>query len=358
MGPDSAQPQLEGRREARSPVPPAWRTVAASVQGRSHEQRDLPCQDAGAVTVTDDGVLIAVVADGAGSALRAEEGSALAVERALASLAQAVISGPLDAKALEAATAAAFTAARVALEEHAATARAPIADFHTTLLSAVVSGDTVTVGHIGDGVVVIENAGGELETIALPEHGEYANSTYFLTQMPQLADRLHIRSLDRSARAIALTSDGLLDVAFSDPYATCAPWESFFTPLFERIRREPPALDLTPKLAGLLRSAKIRNQTSDDVTLVIAVRPFPVAADETKNALPDTDSVGEDLVSSRSSGNEQSAAETHSETRMPVEAGAPLPGEADAAPDAEPAPSGTIDGGDDLTPNDDVSAGC
>src|SRR5688572_12200023 len=98
MGPDPAQSQLveplampgpNGKRTA------AWRPVAASVRGRGHEQRSQPCQDACGVILTGDGVLIAAVADGAGSAARAEEGSALAVEVALEALQRAVAAGPL-----------------------------------------------------------------------------------------------------------------------------------------------------------------------------------------------------------------------------------------------------------------------
>ncbi len=329
MGPDSAQPQLgESRLIDPTDGSPsvAWRTVGASVRGRSHEQREQPCQDAGAVIVTNDGVLIAVVADGAGSADRAEEGSALAVESALGSLEQAVTDGPLDAGTLEAAMAAAFAAARAALGDRAAAEAAPLADFHTTLLCAVVTGDAVTVGHIGDGVAVIEQNGGELETVALPEHGEYANSTYFLTQLPRLAERLHIRSLERSVNAIALTTDGLLDVAFDDPYGACFPWPTFFAPLFERIRREPPELDLTPKLTALLGGAKIRNQTSDDVTLVMAVRDLPAETDRVGSPEPAGEAMADVLDTEKA--------------------------EADASAD----PAGPVDRDDEPAKQDDVNA--
>lgn len=58
-----------------------WKFIFASVVGTSHAKSESPCQDASHCRLlkTSDGspVLVAVVSDGAGSALRSEVGSAL-----------------------------------------------------------------------------------------------------------------------------------------------------------------------------------------------------------------------------------------------------------------------------------------
>src|SRR4051794_1156891 len=73
------------RLEAASSVG-VWRALAASVTGSGHRARGIGCEDASAVEVLDDGTLLIAVADGAGSAPRASEGSTRAVAAAMAAL--------------------------------------------------------------------------------------------------------------------------------------------------------------------------------------------------------------------------------------------------------------------------------
>ena len=83
----------------------AWRVVAASAAGSAHLARGLPCQDAWAWRCLPTGPLLAAVADGAGSAARAELGAALAVEAVMDALvhrwlgAASPLSPPSDAPA-------------------------------------------------------------------------------------------------------------------------------------------------------------------------------------------------------------------------------------------------------------------
>ena len=60
-----------------------WNVAAASVQGTSHIKRAQPCQDACYWVILDDNVLIAAVADGAGSVSLSDVGSNLAVQTAV-----------------------------------------------------------------------------------------------------------------------------------------------------------------------------------------------------------------------------------------------------------------------------------
>src|SRR5262245_8609022 len=57
-----------------------WRWIGTSVVGTSHLSSDLSCQDSHGAIALDNGVLVVAVADGAGSAPRAAEGSRCAVE--------------------------------------------------------------------------------------------------------------------------------------------------------------------------------------------------------------------------------------------------------------------------------------
>jgi hypothetical protein len=56
-----------------------WKVVGVSTAGTTHTRLDLPCQDSNLFEISPSGALVAVVADGAGSAVHAELGSQLAV---------------------------------------------------------------------------------------------------------------------------------------------------------------------------------------------------------------------------------------------------------------------------------------
>ena len=60
-----------------------WRMAAASVRGVGHVRNGQDCQDAHHWVETPSGILVAAVADGAGSAAVAEVGSALASRAAV-----------------------------------------------------------------------------------------------------------------------------------------------------------------------------------------------------------------------------------------------------------------------------------
>src|SRR5215469_2781463 len=60
-----------------------WKIVSSSVTGTSHAKTGLPCQDAHGGLTLPDGTLLFAVADGAGSASRADHGSQIAAKDAL-----------------------------------------------------------------------------------------------------------------------------------------------------------------------------------------------------------------------------------------------------------------------------------
>src|SRR5512138_193142 len=60
-----------------------WQVIGAAVQGLSHQRQGLPCQDALKYHCLPGGILLAALADGAGSAVHAELGAQAAVEAAV-----------------------------------------------------------------------------------------------------------------------------------------------------------------------------------------------------------------------------------------------------------------------------------
>jgi uncharacterized MAPEG superfamily protein len=253
---------------------PAWHISGVSVQGTSHLEKNIPCQDIHGYRLTAGGELLLAIADGAGSAERSQEGAQAAVIEAITSLEAALEAGvPGDEAGWQALIAQAFAAARQSVVELAASDNALLRSFATTLACAVVSGDWLAVGQIGDGAAIAEDMDGMLFLTARPQRGEYANEAYFLT-MPDGLKFLTVYTARRFIRSLALTTDGLLRLAFKLP--EYEPSAKFFQPLlaFTAAMDSPEKAQL--ELAAFLTSARVCARTDDDKTLVLATRAPPI----------------------------------------------------------------------------------
>lgn len=250
---------------------PPWQVVAAAVRGTSHEKAGQPCQDAVAWREMPGGVLLAAVADGAGSAKLSEVGSELVVRRALAFLEESL----QDAAAwreeggarsrLQAALAAALTA----LTAEAGKRQVQPGDLATTLLVCAATPERVAAAQIGDGAVVLAEPDGGFRTLTKPPPGEYLNETVFLTSEDALA-RAQLEVWSGPVRQVALFSDGLQMLALTMPEAT--PHAPFFKPLFAWLERATDAAAARADLEALLRSPRVTSRTEDDLTLLLARR--------------------------------------------------------------------------------------
>lgn len=265
--------------------PVSWKVASASVQGAKHKQNGLECQDRHGVHVTDTGALIILVADGAGSATHAGIGAEIAVETASHHLV-ASFSGESELK-LEVALEQVFFAfdrCHLRLSEYAEHLELPLSAFHTTLTCVVALDDGFVIGKIGDGVVAGALRDGEMALFAPPENGKYVNMTYFVTQLPTHPVRLSI--WDGLPESIAVSTDGLLDVAFDDPYGKCIPWGGFFSPITEWVSSAPESVDKNATLASFLNSDRIQGRSDDDLTLVLAVREHVTEAVQPEDDAP------------------------------------------------------------------------
>lgn len=252
-----------------------WRTVAASVVGVSHQRSGHPLQDAYAVEISDGGVAVVAVADGAGSAARAERGSALAVRAAVAAAIHQLFpmaaepgkgDAELDWRALFHAV---FKQARGALEAEAVSQEAPLRDYATTLLVLVIAESHAACGLVGDCAAVVQFEDGQLLSLCAPQKGEYANMTNFLTQDHALA-RLDVHAVQQRVQCAAILSDGLLELALN--VAHNRPHAPFFAPLFAFAHSADNTAQASAELATFLASDRINSRTHDDKTLILLSR--------------------------------------------------------------------------------------
>jgi hypothetical protein len=218
-------------------------------------------------------VLLAAVADGAGSAPLAEVGASQAVGAAIKALSLGLqpllsateVDDPSWCKLLVEAV----VKARAGLEEEAKTRSVPLSDLATTLILAIAGPNFVASVQIGDGAVVGALPGETLVCIGRPPASEYLNETTFLTSDSALEDAKLVVWRGELA-GIAVFSDGLQMAGLRMPGAE--PHPGFFLPLFRFAQGHQDELEVNAALVSFLESPRLRERTHDDVTLVLATR--------------------------------------------------------------------------------------
>lgn len=241
-----------------------WRVASASVQGSGHERAGMPCQDAHCWSVRQpDGVLVAAVADGAGSASLAEVGANIAAHAAVDALAGGPCARGSWAERLRAALGAALTAVEAEAAERGATPR----ELATTLIVVLAGESEVAVAQIGDGAVVIGDTDRNFTSLTVPRSGEYINETTFLVS-PGAVDQAQFAAWHGAPAFIAVFSDGLQRLALKAPENT--PHAGFFQPLFNFAATAADADSANDQLRTFLRSPRVSSRADDDLTLVLA----------------------------------------------------------------------------------------
>ena len=243
-----------------------WQVLGASTMGSSHLKQSLPCQDSFEFIECQGDVLVVAVADGAGSAAHAEVGSRLAARRAVSAVFDRMLqprTGGVYAMLDDA-----FACARQELEFEAAVSGVALRDLSTTLTVVIAMPDCLGVAQTGDGLVVALEPDGSLIPLTLPQRGEYANETHFLTG-PGGGSPRYIR-IGEAAPGFAVLTDGLLPV--STDLKTGRPHVPFFQPFFTTLQ-QGASPELEQHLVQFLESPRLRSRVDDDLTLVVAVHP-------------------------------------------------------------------------------------
>ena len=183
-----------------------WRTVSASVVGSSHIANNTPCQDASTaqILIKEDGspLLVAIVADGAGSAVCGGDGAKLTISTIIdflqknknitftTELAQDIIN-----------------LIKKKLLEEAIKNNHILRDYACTLIMVLSDTKETLIFQIGDGAAVVDFSNG-LELAHIPETGEYVNTTFFLTD-DHVDKHILIKIWQNPIKRLAIFSDGL-----------------------------------------------------------------------------------------------------------------------------------------------------
>jgi hypothetical protein len=253
-----------------------WRIAGASAIGTSHIKSGTVCQDAFKCelfnSATEGEVMLLVVSDGAGSARFSDIGSELACREFAANL-ELYLSDGKPIASLESSNVREWLGNVVeAINARAIADGEPQRDYACTLVAAIVSSTCAAFVQIGDGAMVVRDGPEEWCYIFWPQHGEYINTTRFITDLASL-DQFEFTLVTNPVHEIAVFTDGIEPLVLH--YATNTVHAPFFNKMLPPVRSlGSPGFDamLSQQLAAYLSSNVVCARTDDDKTLLLASR--------------------------------------------------------------------------------------
>jgi hypothetical protein len=250
-----------------------WRIAGASVEGTSHAVRGDACQDHHKFKSVGDAV-IAVAADGAGSASHGLDGAKMTCASFIKSVADYFSQGGRPDQLNEEFVSRWITDIQGRISRAAAKQGKESRDYSCTFLAAVVSPGNAAFFQIGDGAIVYStvDAPDSYCFPIVPAESMYVNTTDFITDAAA-AEKIKIRFLSLRVGNVAVFTDGIqaLAIDYSEG-GEGKPHTPFWTPMFAPFARNVDPADLTKKLEVFLASETVNRRTDDDKTLILISR--------------------------------------------------------------------------------------
>ncbi len=261
---------------------PGWEWISASATGTSHLRVNRGCDDSGAclfVKGKNESALIAACSDGAGSAQKSSIGSRIIVRAfcrsvrsylqnggTLAGLSREIASDWLDDM-------------RGRIEISSRSAELTPRDYAATLVGCIIGDEKAKILHVGDGAAVYRITNSEDWAIgSWPSHGEYASTTYFVTDDPEPSFQLN--EIEGEVSELAVFTDGIEHLVLN--LSTRSAFPPFFNQMFSSFKSEGFSKNrkLSRHLCSYLSSPSVCDRTDDDKTLLLARRIRHVAPQE------------------------------------------------------------------------------
>jgi hypothetical protein len=250
----------------------AWQWMGARSRGSSHEAQGSRLQDASVCfsPPSRPEIFVAIISDGAGSAPFGGEGASLICRNIggrIRAHFRSTSKPPQEAKLLDW-----IDDTRDFISAVASRRGRSLTDFAATLVGSITDGLQTTVFHIGDGCIVVRDSlTTDWHAPTWPEGGEFASTTFFLTDENE--PKLRFSMTERDIDVIASFSDGLERLALDFKVRT--PFRKFFdgisAPLAKAVGTGRDR-DLSEKLKAFLGSPQVLERTDDDKSLIVAIR--------------------------------------------------------------------------------------
>jgi hypothetical protein len=253
-----------------------WRTAHASAIGQAHINQNTECQDRFACrtveTAADGEVLIAVVADGAGSTTDGQIGAQIACEIFTKEVTDFLSAKDACVKSLTADFGRLWISYfQQKIAEISQQNKKELRDYASTFVGAVIGASCAVFYQVGDGGIVFSASGvpASYRFAIAPVESEYVNVTDFVTDETAV-ERLRFELVEEAVEDLILFSDGIYAVAVD--YQNNAPHEPFLMPMIAPLRNGNAPNGLNEKLENFLSSQKINEKTDDDKTIILASR--------------------------------------------------------------------------------------
>lgn len=182
-----------------------WEITAVRRAGRYHEERGEVCQDSIAYARGNGNTAI-VLADGAGSCSRAEDGARIAAEVTAQSLVQ--VAEELETMEDADVRYHVLMTVRMALDKYCWAEDVYLKDVGSTLLAAVATASKILIIHLGDGWIAQTDEKQKHSILSLPENGRRRNQTYLTSMIPVMEHVRVTRVPLEQVQAVTLFSDG------------------------------------------------------------------------------------------------------------------------------------------------------
>jgi len=245
-----------------------WKTLFESVKGVSHQISGLPCQDNCSATELNNAFLLLACADGAGGAELSHIGARCACETIIHEIAKEFRECKYLPDITRDRASNWLRSVRDAIALKAKESDIPLRQLATTLLAAIIGENRAAFIQIGDGAIV-SHIDDTYQVIFWPQNGEYANTTYFVTD-DRFEREFEFAIIDARMHEVAMFTDGLqmLALDFKEKQAH----RPFFEPMFQSLRTHNQVDELIVPMRTFLDSTPINERTDDDKTLVLASR--------------------------------------------------------------------------------------
>lgn len=182
-----------------------WKTVNYEARGRSHIKSDIPCQDK-TITLKNNDITIIALADGAGSAGLSHFGADAVIKAAGEYICNNFydIVNNADGKQVKLNV---LEYLLGKLRDLSNELSCDMQDLASTLLLVAANSETFLMLHIGDGVIgYLKN--NELKVASMPENGEFANTTTFVTSKAAISSMKLFKGEVNDIAGFVLMSDG------------------------------------------------------------------------------------------------------------------------------------------------------
>ena len=176
--------------------------------GSYHVDTGTVCQDSHMIRESNEGFIVAAVADGLGSELYSDVASSIATEKAT-EVCLNIITADSDEEEILSAIKEGFSLALQTIEETVNVNKHSLDQYDTTLTLAVIHDARLFYGHAGDSGIVALTTDGRFEKITEQIRDDYGRVFPLFYQ-----DKWVFGQYDGSIKSVMLSTDGLLEPLF------------------------------------------------------------------------------------------------------------------------------------------------